>query len=252
MNNKPILVTGASGFVGEHMVRLLRNKDLPVRAMVRDKAKATNLEAMGAKITVADLGDEQSIREAVQGVETIYHIASIFRQAGLPDQTFHDINRDGVRRLFDAAIDAGADLVLGHHPHILKGIEVYNGKVIFHSLCNFAFDLHIPQAMLQSHQILEMVELYNWDIAKAVVDYPSYPFPVDSRKTILAKCIIANKRIEKVSYLPVFLNRDGQPEVVSRRNKRAQEVFEYVASITQDQALQAQFTWEGDEVVISG
>ena len=112
MNNKPILVTGASGFVGEHMVRLLRNKDLPVRAMVRDKAKATNLEAMGAKITVADLGDEQSIREAVQGVETIYHIASIFRQAGLPDQTFHDINRDGVRRLFDAAIDAGVERII--------------------------------------------------------------------------------------------------------------------------------------------
>ena len=36
-----------------------------------------------------------------------------------------------------AAIDAGADLILGHHPHVLKGIEVYKGKVCFYSLGNF-------------------------------------------------------------------------------------------------------------------
>src|SRR5918992_2803434 len=36
-----------------------------------------------------------------------------------------------------AAIDAGADLILGHHPHMLKGIEVYKAKVIFYSLGNF-------------------------------------------------------------------------------------------------------------------
>lgn len=40
-----------------------------------------------------------------------------------------------------AAIDAGADLVLGHHQHILKAIEVYKGRFIFHGLGNFVFDL---------------------------------------------------------------------------------------------------------------
>ena len=38
-------------------------------------------------------------------------------------------------------IDSGADLVICHHPHIIQGIEVYNGKVIAHSLGNFVFDL---------------------------------------------------------------------------------------------------------------
>ena len=42
-----------------------------------------------------------------------------------------------------AAIDAGADLVLGHHQHILKGIEVYRGKVIFHGLANFVMDVYM-------------------------------------------------------------------------------------------------------------
>ena len=47
------------------------------------------------------------------------------------------------RDIAHAAIDAGADLVLHHHAHILKGIEVYSGKVIFYSLCNFALELRI-------------------------------------------------------------------------------------------------------------
>lgn len=43
------------------------------------------------------------------------------------------------------AIDAGADLVIVHHPHIIHGIEVYDGKVIAHSLGNFVFDLDYPE-----------------------------------------------------------------------------------------------------------
>ena len=44
-----------------------------------------------------------------------------------------------------AAIDAGADLIIGTHPHILKGIEVYKGKVIFYSLGNFAMDSSVTK-----------------------------------------------------------------------------------------------------------
>lgn len=45
------------------------------------------------------------------------------------------------------AIDSGADLVIVHHPHIIQGIEIYQGKVIVHSLGNFAFDLNYPETM---------------------------------------------------------------------------------------------------------
>jgi poly-gamma-glutamate capsule biosynthesis protein CapA/YwtB (metallophosphatase superfamily) len=49
-----------------------------------------------------------------------------------------------------AALDAGADIILGHHAHILKPIEIYKGKLIIYSLCNFAFDLWLPQEVLDS------------------------------------------------------------------------------------------------------
>ncbi len=49
------------------------------------------------------------------------------------------------REIRHFAIDNGADLVICHHPHIIHGVEVYNGKLIAHSLGNFAFDLDYPE-----------------------------------------------------------------------------------------------------------
>lgn len=46
-----------------------------------------------------------------------------------------------------SAVDSGADLVIVHHPHIIHGLEMYNGKLIAHSLGNFAFDLDYPETM---------------------------------------------------------------------------------------------------------
>jgi len=101
------------------------------------------------------------------------------------------------------AINAGADLILGSHAHILKGIEVYEGKVIFYSLCNFVMSARRvgPEATF-------------WTTLYGIKEDPEYPFPADSRKTIIAKCIIADKKIAKVSYLPVMINKRAQPEIL--------------------------------------
>lgn len=52
------------------------------------------------------------------------------------------------RTLGKQYIDAGADLVVGSHPHVLQGIEFYNGKPIVYSLGNFVFGSSIPRTML--------------------------------------------------------------------------------------------------------
>lgn len=48
------------------------------------------------------------------------------------------------------AVDSGADLVIGHHPHVLQGVEEYRGKYIFYSLGNFVFDRQIPKGTEES------------------------------------------------------------------------------------------------------
>ncbi|MCK9557276.1 MAG: CapA family protein [Candidatus Cloacimonadaceae bacterium] len=58
-----------------------------------------------------------------------------------------DVPRQWDREIRQSAIDNGADLVIVHHPHIVHGMELYNGKVIAHSLGNFVFDLDYPECM---------------------------------------------------------------------------------------------------------
>ena len=146
-----------------------------------------------------------------------------------------------------AAIDAGADLILGTHAHILKGIEVYKGKVIFHSLCNFAFDVIWEEHVWESHLIKELMLLHpDWEKDTQT----SYPFPPDAKKTILAKCIISDKRVEKVSFLPVMINERSQPQICPRADERSDQVLEYIEKVGKDQGLDTKFSWDGDEVVV--
>jgi nucleoside-diphosphate-sugar epimerase len=109
IENKPplVLVTGAGGYVGQELVRQLLARGTPVRAMVRDPSQVDALRQMGAEVVIADLQDETTLPNAVQGVSHVYHIASLFRAAGPPESVFHDINALGTRRMLDASIAAG-------------------------------------------------------------------------------------------------------------------------------------------------
>ena len=153
------------------------------------------------------------------------------------------------REMSYAAIDAGADLILGHHAHILKGIEVYKGKVIFYSLCNFALDLAPAKEMLERPRHKEIMTLNPDWIPDP--EYPTYYMPKDSRKTILAKCIVSGKQVKNVSFLPVMINKKSQPEILVSDDLRFEEVVRYIKEITSNQSLPAEFSVKGNEVFIS-
>lgn len=106
-NQRTYLVTGAAGFAGGGLVRHLLDAGIHVRGMVRRDAQADGIRALGAEAVIADLLDAGSLARAVAGVDGVYHIAALFRQAGFPDEVFHDVNALGTRRLLDASIGAG-------------------------------------------------------------------------------------------------------------------------------------------------
>lgn len=113
MSSDPVyLVTGAAGFVGMHLVRHLKASGQRVRAMVRKPAQAEALKGLADEVVIADLSQPESLASAVKGVAGIHHVASIFRQEGLPDETFFDVNAEGTRRIFEAAIAAGVPRIV--------------------------------------------------------------------------------------------------------------------------------------------
>lgn len=143
-----------------------------------------------------------------------------------------------------AAIDAGADLVLGTHPHILKGIEIYKGKAIVHSLANFVMERKIAE---QEGEV-RMLSLKSWGETMAKIYRPRHP---DQSKTFILKCLISGKKIQRLSYLPVQLDADwANPEPLTRSDPRAQEIFKYMEDITRNAGLDTKYSWDGDEVVV--
>ena len=147
-----------------------------------------------------------------------------------------------------AALEAGADVILGHHAHILKAIEIYKGKAIFYSLCNFALDLELPKELLNSSRWQELMELNpSWTLD---LRYKSYPFPADSRMTVAGKITISDKKVKRVTFLPALINENSQPRFLSKRDKEFNDVIAYMQKVSKAQNIDTKYTVEGNEVII--
>jgi nucleoside-diphosphate-sugar epimerase len=105
-----VLVTGATGFTGGHLARALARRAYQVRALVR--SSAADLREAGVETVTGDLRDPSSLARAAQGVSVIYHIAAIYRQAGLRDEEYRAVNAAAVRSVIEAAARAGARRVV--------------------------------------------------------------------------------------------------------------------------------------------
>jgi len=107
-----VLVTGATGFTGGHLARALRARGADVRALVRDPSHATGLAAAGVDLAIGDLRNAAAVEAAARGVEVVYHIAAIYRQAGLRNEEYRAVNAAAVRTVFEAAALGGARRVV--------------------------------------------------------------------------------------------------------------------------------------------
>lgn len=143
-----------------------------------------------------------------------------------------------------AAIDAGADLILGHHAHSIKAIEVYKGKVCFYSIGNF----------MTTGALRTSAGSYDWNLVWLSIDkecqWPQgmYNFPSHCRKTMVAKAVIGKKGVERVSFLPAFINHRAQPYVVSPDDPKFQEVLEFAEWVSDQHPHK--FRVEGSEIVV--
>ncbi len=99
-----VLVTGGTGFIGGHVVHALRARDVPVRAIVRDRRRAGRLEAWGVELVVGDVADVSVLRAACVGVQAVIHLVAIIKGSRAD---FERVMEHGTRNLVSAAEGAG-------------------------------------------------------------------------------------------------------------------------------------------------
>lgn len=99
-----ILVTGATGFLGTHLVRRLTAERRAVCCVVRSTANVTALRQHSPELVTGDINDPPSLRQAMDGVTAVVHLVAIIRERG--SATFHRINYLGTQAVVEAAQEA--------------------------------------------------------------------------------------------------------------------------------------------------
>ena len=120
-----VLVTGATGFTGQHLVRALVAEGQHVRIIARSAERARAAFGESVEIETGDVADAALVRRAVPGCRVIYHLAAAYREAGLPDVRYREVHVDSTRLLLEAAEAEGIERfvhcstvgVLGHISH---------------------------------------------------------------------------------------------------------------------------------------
>lgn len=107
-----VLVTGATGKIGNAVARRLADRGEEVVALVRDPARARELLPDGVELAVGDVTDPDSLRRASEGAEGAFNCMGIYEQWLSDDRTFDRVNAEGARDVVRAAREAGARRVV--------------------------------------------------------------------------------------------------------------------------------------------
>jgi len=143
----------------------------------------------------------------------------------------------------NAAIKAGADLILGHHAHTPKAIGVHRGKACFYSLSNFI----MSSTAKSPEKAVAFEKRYGVTLDP---DYPHLSYGSDAKRSLIAKAVLVRDGVKRVSFLPVLIDKQLRPEVLRGGDPRFDDAVRFMEWVSED--FDHQFTVEGDEVLLTG
>jgi poly-gamma-glutamate synthesis protein (capsule biosynthesis protein) len=190
----------------------------------------------GSVLTIADPRDVAAMQDAIAALKRQVDIVVVSAHWGLETQ----VGR--------AAIDAGADLVLGHHHHVLKAVEVYKSKAIFHGLGNFVFDLGVDD--LPPALIARLVARSGPLQAAGEKSARPWAFSEVSRQTMVVLARMGRDGVASIGYRPCLINTLGQPVPLASGEPDFDRVVAYVEQASREAGFDTRFEVEGDEVRI--
>jgi poly-gamma-glutamate capsule biosynthesis protein CapA/YwtB (metallophosphatase superfamily) len=151
-----------------------------------------------------------------------------------------------------AAIDAGAKAVVAHHAHILRGVELYRGRPIFHGLGNFvtvtrALTLDGPNTPEREAWARRRKKLFGFVPDPAM---PTYPFHPDSRNTMIATIDVDAAGEITPGLIPVWIDDDARP-VPLGDTEEGRSVLRYIEEISREAELDTVYGWRDGRVTIA-
>lgn len=130
------------------------------------------------------------------------------------------------RRTARHAVDCGADLVVGHHHHVLRGIEWYKDRPILYGLGHFVFDLRMELDQPVQRAVAAIAP-DSYEVAPRE-GWPLLPFHADARMNVLAWAKVAQSKIVEVGFLPCHLSSDGLVHPAPCDSERGAEIIRYM------------------------
>jgi dihydroflavonol-4-reductase len=202
----PVLVTGATGFVGSAVVRALLAQGQPVRALARAGSDRRNLADLKVEIVTGDLTDRASLERAAKGCEALFHVAADYRLWVPNPPEIYRANVDGTRALMEAAAAAGVRRIVYTSSVATLGLDP--GGTPANEDTPVTFDDmigHYKRSKFLAEDVVR--ELARQHRLPAVIVNPSTPIgPRDIRPTPTGRMIVdaASGRIP--AYLDTGLN----------------------------------------------
>jgi poly-gamma-glutamate synthesis protein (capsule biosynthesis protein) len=125
-------------------------------------------------------------------------------------------------------IDHGADMVIGHHQHTIRGMEWYKGRPILYGLGHFVLDMHFtPSAKMAQQFAHPDYEDTTYEMGPRK-GWPLLPLHKDTRMTLLAWAKASKSGISDIGFLPCRLRPDGTVYPVPIDSAEGREVIEYL------------------------
>lgn len=97
------LITGSNGFIGSHLAEALVGRGDEARCLVRTTSRTHSLEGLPLRLVFGDTRDKASLKQAVRGVDCVYHVAGAINARNW--QTYEDVNITGTRNLVEACLE---------------------------------------------------------------------------------------------------------------------------------------------------
>lgn len=167
-------------------------------------------------------------------------IARLAREADVVVASFHwgtsrspAVLTDYERMLGPLAVDAGADVVLGHHHHLLRGVELHAGKPIFYGLGHFVFDQVTDWSTEELAYLHSLGEygIYPRD------GYPLLPFHPDGRLTVMAAIEFDGNRLARAGMVPCVISPANHTVPVAPDTPDGRRVLQYLRHVSEHAEL---------------